>query len=138
MSTSRIPASESRGRSETASGWPLFVGLYLGIAGTFNALWGIAAISEADPFQDGGLVLEGLKTWGWIALITGLGQIGVAFLVATRKAVGIWLAAWFAFMGILLHFVAIGAYPLWSSVIIGMNALVLWACTVHSDEFADF
>jgi hypothetical protein len=138
MAASNIPASDTRGRSATASGWPLFVGLYLGIAGTFNFIWGISAVSKADPFSDGGLVLEGLQTWGWIAIVAGIAQVGAAWAIAARKMVGIWVAAWFAFMGLLLHFVAIGAYPLWSSVIIVLNALVLWAVTVHSDEFADF
>ena len=138
MSTPHRTTSEGRERADTSSGWPLFVGIYLGIAGVFDVLWGIAAVSEADPFRDGGLVLEGLKTWGWIAIAVGIGQIAVAGLIANRNAIGIWLAAWFAFMGLLVHFVAIGAYPLWSAVIIALNALVLWAVTVHSDEFADF
>ena len=36
---------------------------------------------------------------------------------------------------ILLNFLSIGAYPIWSSIAIVGSCLVLWAVTVHSDAF---
>ena len=41
-----------------------------------------------------------------------------------------------AMTGIFFNFLSIGAYPVWSTIAIVGSALVLWAVTVHSDEFA--
>jgi len=40
-----------------------------------------------------------------------------------------------AMVGILMNFLSIGAYPVWSVIAMSCNALVLWAVTVHSDQF---
>ena len=42
-----------------------------------------------------------------------------------------------AMVGILMNFLSIGAYPVWSVIAMSCNALVLWAVTVHSDQFED-
>ena len=36
--------------------------------------------------------------------------------------------------GMLINFISIGAYPVWSCIGLVGNALVLWAVTVHGDE----
>ena len=40
-----------------------------------------------------------------------------------------------AMVGILMNFLSIGAHPAWSVIAMSCNALVLWAVTVHSDQF---
>ena len=42
-----------------------------------------------------------------------------------------------AMAGIFVNFLSIGAYPVWSIIAITGSALVLWAVTVHSDEFVE-
>ena len=34
-----------------------------------------------------------------------------------------------------MNFLSIGAHPAWSVIAMSCNALVLWAVTVHSDQF---
>jgi hypothetical protein len=38
-------------------------------------------------------------------------------------------------LGILLHFLALGAYPVWSVIALVTNGLVLWAVTAHGESF---
>ncbi len=100
-----------------------------------NLIWGIAALSQKEYFVEGGLVWSSLGTWGWIAVIIAIVQFGTGSLLFARKIAGVIMALVISMCGILLNFLSIGAYPIWSAVAIVGSALVLWAVTVHADEF---
>lgn len=117
------------------SGWVLFVGVYLGIAGVLNALWGIAALAQKSNFAEDSLIWSTVSTWGWVALIVGVIQIAGALLIASQRASGAITAGFLAFLGLLVNFLSLGAYPIWSVILLVVNALILWAVTVHSEEF---
>jgi hypothetical protein len=119
------------------SGWIAFAGAYMLIAGVMNVIWGIVALSNKSAFVEGGLVWSNLSTWGWVAIIVGAGQCLAGLLILSRRFAGQWLGGIFAFIGIMMSFLSAGAYPLWSLLAIAANALVLWAVTVHGDEFDD-
>ncbi len=120
--------------ADRATGWLLFASLYLGIAGAFNLIWGITALSKKSYFIEDGLVWSSLSTWGWIAVLIGAAQILVAGLIFTHRAGGMILGIVFAMAGTLVNFMSIGAYPVWSSAAIVCSLLVLWAVTVHWEE----
>jgi hypothetical protein len=131
------PAQEAfRDLPRVGNGWVAFAGVYLGIAGMFDVIWGITALANKSYFVENGLVWSSLSTWGWLAIIFGAVQILAGGLVFARKVGGVIMALVLAMVGILLNFLSIGAYPVWSAVAVACNALVLWAVTVHSDEFA--
>jgi NADH:ubiquinone oxidoreductase subunit K len=117
------------------SGWIAFAGTYLMITGLFNLIWGITALSKKSYFVEGGLVWSDLQFWGWIALVVAVVQFTVGGLLFARKVAGMLMALVVAMVGILVNFLSIGAYPVWSSIAIVGSCLVLWAVTVHSDEF---
>jgi hypothetical protein len=117
------------------SGWVAFAGSYLVIVGLLNLIWGVTALSKKDYFVDGGLVWSHLSTWGWIAVILAIVQFSAGALLFARKLAGTLIAGIVAAAGILVNFLSIGAYPIWSSIAIVGCALVLWAITVHSEEF---
>jgi hypothetical protein len=118
-----------------SSGWPVFVGVYLLTVGILNVLWGIAAIAGKSNFVEDGLVWSTLTTWGWVVLVVGAVQLLGAGLVSARRAGGAMIAGFLAFLGLLVNFLSIGAYPIWSVILMSIDALILWAVTVHSDEF---
>jgi hypothetical protein len=125
-----------RDARRVGSGWVAFAGTYLMITGLLNLIWGVTALSKKEYFVDGGLVWSQLSTWGWIALVVAVVQFGTGALLFARKFIGSLLAGIVAATGIFVNFLSIGAYPVWSSVAIIGSALVIWAVTVHSDEFA--
>src|SRR4051812_10532430 len=130
------PAVEAlRDAPRIGSGWKAFAGSYLAIAGMLNGIWGITALSNKSYFVEGGLVWSSLSTWGWIAIVVAAIQIIAGGLLFARRVGGVIMAVVLAMCGILLNFLSIGAYPVWSVVAMVCNALVLWAVTVHSDEF---
>lgn len=118
-----------------ASGWVAFVGTYLALAGVLHVLWGIAALAEKRGFDETDLIWSSLGFWGGVALIVGVAQLAGAGLIAARKVAGPIIAGFLAFLGLLVNFLAIGAYPIWSVVLLAIDALILWAVTVHGDDF---
>lgn len=117
------------------SGWVAFVGIYLVVAGVLNLLWGVAALSNKRFFTEDSLVWSNLDFWGWTALVVGVAQLVGAGLVAARRVGGPIIAGFLAFMGFLVNFLSIGAYPIWSAILIAVDAMILWAVSVHGDEF---
>lgn len=121
--------------AQRTSGWVTFVGVYLGVAGVLNLLWGIAAVTGWGQFAEHELVLKSLEAWGGLALLLGAAQIAGALLIRSRRSGGPMIAGYLAFLGLMVNFLSIGAYPIWSAILLAVDALILWAVTVHSDEF---
>jgi hypothetical protein len=124
-----------RAARDTGSGWIAFAGAYLLVAGFMNLIWGIVALSNKSAFHESGLVWSSLNTWGWIAVVTGTLQIVAAVMIAAQRFAGQWLGGVLALVGIFVSFFSAGAYPIWSVMSLVANGLVLWAVTVHGDEF---
>ncbi len=119
----------------SSPGWATFVAIYLLIAGVLNVIWGIAALDNKSYFVSGGLLWSELNTWGWVAIIVGAIQMLGSGLVVARRAGGAVIAGFLAFLGIMLNFLSIGAYPVWSAILLVVDGLIIWAVTVHSDAF---
>lgn len=117
------------------SGWVAFAGAYMVITGLFNLTWGIVALVQKEYFVEDGLVFSNLQFWGWIAVIVAAIQLAVGAGLFARKVIGMLAALVVSMCAILLNFLSIGAYPVWSTIAIVGSCLVLWAVTVHSDEF---
>jgi hypothetical protein len=116
-------------------GWATFVAVYLLIAGVLNLIWGIAALENKAYFASDGLLWSTLNTWGWIAVVLGAVQLIGAGLVAARNAAGAVIAVFLAFCGIMFNFLSIGAYPVWSVILLVLDGLIIWGVTVHSEQF---
>src|SRR5262245_54266847 len=55
------------------SGWWVFAGVLLLVAGVLNIIYGIAAIGDSKFFTENvTYIISGLNTWGWIILILGV------------------------------------------------------------------
>ena len=123
----------SGGRSQT--GWIVFAGVYLLVAGTMNAIWGFAALTDREVLVERALAWANLTTWGWLSVGLAAVQIAAGALVLARRIVGRALAIVIALAGLFVNFLSIGAYPLWSILALIANGLVLWAVTVYGDAF---
>jgi hypothetical protein len=135
--TRRFDVSHSSQQYEERSSpaWATFVAVYLAIAGVLNLVWGIAALSNKSYFVHEGLLWSKLNTWGWIAIILGAIQVLGALAAFRRRPSGAIIAGFLAFMGIMFNFLSIGAYPVWSAIMLVIDGLIVWAVTVHSDAF---
>ena len=126
-------------RSDRWTGWVAFGGMMLLVIGSINIFQGVVAwvanekvVVVADKF-----VGVDFTSWGWILVLSGVLMIAVAFGLLLgmtwARIVGIVLVA--------LHAVAqvawLGAYPVWSLLMITLDTIVLFALTVRWSAASD-
>jgi uncharacterized membrane protein HdeD (DUF308 family) len=126
---------------KSMSGWIVFAGILMLIAGVMAMFEGLIALMEDEyfvPSQSGFLVLD-LTGWGWAMLIWGAIVIVASIGLLAAKT---W-ARWFAVVVIGLNFLAqlgfLGntQYPIWSLTMVALNIIVLFALTARWDESKD-
>ena len=119
------------------SGWITFAGVTALVAGGYNSLSGIAALTDdATLVAQGKQVLYGidLTAWGWVWLIVGLAQIVTGVLILQRKTWGFWLGVGFASISGTLTVIVAFVFPLWALAVLTIDFLVLFGLLTESDE----
>ena len=114
---------------EQISGWWAFAGTMLLIVGGFNLIEGIASLAQKEYFNEGGLLYENLKFWGWWLLIIGILQLLSSVLVFMRREAGAVIGIFLAAVSAFFAFFSIGAYPLWTLTILVVDGLVIYGLT---------
>ena len=122
----------------TRSGWITFAGVMAVIAGGYNVLSGIAALSDDDTIASQAKdVLYGidLTAWGWFWLLIGLAQIITGVLIFQRNTWGLWLGVTFAGLSAMLTVIVVFVFPLWAIAVLTIDFLILFGLLTQSDEF---
>ena len=125
-------------RVATRSGWITFAGIMAVVAGGYNALSGIAALSDDDTLvAQASDVLYGidLTAWGWFWLILGLVQILTGVLIFQRNTWGLWLGVGIASLSAMMTVIVMFVFPLWAIAVLTIDFLVLFGLLTQSDEF---
>lgn len=112
-----------------------FVVVILAIAGVLNVIDGIAAIGGDSRFDESRLLFETLTGWGIAYVIAGALQIYAAVEIHQRRARGLLLGITFASLSGIIHFMSIGAYPIWSITVMVLNFAVLYVLLTNDDLF---
>ncbi|MGW5753621.1 DUF7144 family membrane protein [Nocardia rhamnosiphila] len=106
------------------------------VAGFITLFQGISAAANDDVFVAGpNYVYElDLTGWGWIHIVFGILLIlaGLALMTGAlwARIVGIGLAA----LSIIVNFLWIPWYPLWSILIIAIDIVIIWAIATWRPE----
>jgi hypothetical protein len=117
------------------AGWIMFAGIMIFLAGVLNAIWGIAAIDEAQFFiEDDKFILSDLKTWGWILLIVGLIQLVAAFSIWSGGEFGRWIGIVGASLSAVGALLSLPGYPFWSLAIFGMDLLIIYGLSAYGGK----
>jgi hypothetical protein len=116
---------------EGGRGWYDFAGAMFGIAGAFNAIQGLSAIFKKEVFSEEALVYSDLQFWGWVWLIVGIVQIAAAIMLFSGqgRVLGIVLAS----ISAVVSFTSLGAFPVWSIVVIAIDVLIIHGLTTRAD-----
>lgn len=111
----------------------IFAGVMMTMLGAFNIVAALLALTDPrqyDVAEDSLLVFD-YTTWGWLWLIFGVVVLFVGFGVLAgqtwARAVGVGVVALNAIAQ--LSFSA--AAPFWSTLIIALDVVVIYALTVH-------
>ena len=118
-------------------GWVVFSGILMVMLGMFQGLMGLVALFKDDYYLVGrsGLVLSlDYTTWGWVHLIIGIVAVLAGFGVLVgqmwARVIGIILAV----VSAVANIVFIAAYPIWSTIVIVVDILIIYALAVHGRE----
>ena len=119
------------------AGWVIFAGVMMIMLGSFQIIEGLVALFD-DGFYavaSNGLVVNvDYNTWGWAHTIIGIVAIGAGLgLLAGNLAARI-VGVGIAFLSALVNLAFISAYPIWSTIMIVIDVLVIFAIIVHGRE----
>lgn len=73
--------------------------------------------------------------WGGMLILFGAVQAFTGALIYRRSPMGQVVGLLLAGLNLLAHMFFIGVYPAWSVIVMAVDALVLYALTVHAEDF---
>ena len=136
--TSHRTATDTRYEEPTSwTGWVVFGGVMLIMLGAFQIIEGLVALFNQGFYLVGphGLVVDvNYNTWGWVHTIIGVVAIltGVGLLAGNMAARVVGIAV--ACLSALVNLAFISAYPVWSTIMITLDVIVIYAIIVHGRE----
>lgn len=129
------PEHDGHGSAMATAG-VMFAGIMLVMTGTVSVLQGAAAIAKDNVYVVGAgyAYTFNVSTWGWIHVVVGavLVVIGFSLLAGVRWAR--WAGLLAASVSLATQFMFLPYYPLWSIIVIALDAFVIWAlASEHAD-----
>lgn len=120
---------------QQGSGWILFAGIMLLIAGVLNIVYGIGAIDDARFYSGHGeFVISSLNTWGWIVLILGVLEVLAAFSIWQGGVYGAVFGIFAASLSAIGALLSIPAYPFLALAIFGIDILVIYGLAAYGAQ----
>jgi len=119
------------------TGWIAFAGAIMIMIRVLHALQGLVALFKDEYFlvgKNGLIVNVDYTTWAWTQLIFG---IVVAFAGSSLLAGRMWariVAVLLAMLSVVVNIGFLAAFPIWSTIVIALDVLVIWAVMVHGRE----
>lgn len=120
-------------------GWVAFAGVMMMLLGSFQAIAGLVALFKNEVVYIGleNTWLVDFTTWGWAHLILGIIIVFAGMAVLAGKTWGRVIGVLLASVSALANFAFIPVYPVWSVLMVIVDALVIYALLVHGSEMAE-
>jgi hypothetical protein len=112
-------------------GWLTFAAVIFLISAAFNTVYGIAAFANDDYFAADELLFGDLSLWGAIYLIFAAAEVATAMLILSRNSAGAVLGIGLASLHAIAVLMSIGAYPLWSVILLVIDGMIIYGLTVY-------
>jgi hypothetical protein len=127
----RHDKSVSSGRLST------FAGSVIVIAGAWHLLQGVATLVNDGRYvgPPNYIYKFELTGWGWIYLVIGVFAVPVGAAVFTGQLWGRVVAILLAGVSVVVNFMFIPWYPLWSVLMIGLDIAVVWALVLYQHRW---
>jgi hypothetical protein len=122
-------------RRQRLPGIVSFTAVLFTLTGFFHAIQGLGALIKKEYFDESSLLYSNLQVTGWVWVILGLLQIAAAYMIVGRASGGRILGIVLASLSAVATFFTLGAYPVWSIVVIAVDLLIIYGLTVHADAF---
>jgi uncharacterized membrane protein len=130
-------AASTRPEMTRWAGWVVFAAIMMILLGAFQAIEGLVAIFDKGYYLVGpeGLVVNvDYTAWGWVHLILGVAAVAAGFgLIAGNMAARV-VGVVVAVLSAILNLAFLAAYPVWSTIVITLDVIVIYAIVVHGRE----
>jgi hypothetical protein len=140
-SSSFVPVPDAAGGRRAhaeGSGWILYSGLLILMAGCLNVVSGFAAIDNANFFvNDTKFVISDLNVWGWIHLCLGVILVVTAIGIFVRNKLAMWVAIFALMFNGLAQLFFLPANPWWAVSVFALDMLAMYGLVVHGSRAAD-
>ncbi len=114
------------------SGWVAFAAIMLGLAGAWNIIDGILAVSRSKVYAPNSTyVFSDLRTWGWIVLIVGIAEVCASFAVLSGNNLARWFGIAVAGISAIANLLFIPAQPFWALSMFTVDLLVIYGLAVY-------
>ena len=122
------------------AGWAVFAGVMLVVAGAFQAIDGLVALFRDQVYvvRPNGLVVNvDYTAWGWVHLLLGIVLVAAGAAIFSGRVWGRTLGVIAAIISAVLNVAYMASYPVWSTVIIAIDVLVIYALIAHGGELRE-
>lgn len=143
METTAPPLRQPHAPEERRSlwaGWVFFGAVMAILLGAFQIIEGLTALFRHNYFivsHNGLLVTANYTAWGWahfflgvLLAITGIGMLAGA---TWARFIAIVLAA----LSAIFNLAFIAAYPIWSTVVIAFDVILIYALAAHGHDLRE-
>jgi hypothetical protein len=121
-------------------GWILFAAVIMMLIGTFHVIQGLVALFKDDYFvvSSSGLVLDvGYTTWGVIHIVAGVVLVLAGIALFSGRMWARILGTVMACLSAIVNVGFLSAYPVWSTLMIALDVLIIMALTVHGSAMVE-
>jgi hypothetical protein len=113
-------------------GWVMFAAVMLGLAGIWNFIDGILAISSSRVYAGNQVfVFSDLNTWGWIVMILGIVECIAALTLLSGSEFGRWFGIAAAGINAIGQLMFVPVYPWWGLAMFSVDVLIIYALAVY-------
>ncbi len=115
----------------------LFGGIMMLMVGSFHMIQGVVALFRDEYYMvtPNGLLIEfDYTAWGWTHLLLGAAVVATGIGVMVGQMWARVLGIIIAVVSALVNIAFLSAYPVWSTIIIAMDVLVIYALAVHGRD----
>jgi hypothetical protein len=118
--------------TERAIGWVMFATVMLGLAGVWNFIGGILAVSSSRVYAGSStFVFSGLNTWGWIVTILGIIQCLAALALVSGSEFARWFGIAAAGLNAIGQLMFVPVYAWWAISMFAVDVLIIYALAVY-------
>ncbi len=117
-------------------GWAYFASMMMLVLGGLQAMAGLVALFKDDYYvvTQNALVAFDYTTWGWIMIIMGVVVFCAGLAIAAGKMWGRVIGSLLVVVSALSNIAFFNAYPVWSTIALVVDAMILYALTVKGSE----
>jgi hypothetical protein len=132
---------DGRSGSTAWAGMALFGGIMMVMVGGFQIMQGFVALLRDEYYlvtRNDLLITLDYTAWGWTHLLLGVVAVLTGFGVMLGQTWARVLGILIAVVSALVNIAFLSAYPIWSTIVIAIDVLVIYALAAHGRELEAF